>query len=184
MNNYVEKNLMNDEEIIAVAKRTPLLLTAKTIKAVLWTVFWVVLGIVAHPLIFIFALIPVVNLACNFISFYRNRLTLTNDRVIFRKGVFNTMSIDFPYEQIETVQVEQPFLGKIFHYSEVKVSTGGDGARLDGIIEGDKLKNIIVTQSDAKKKQLAQEQAEATARAMREAMLAVSQENAKQQDQA
>jgi len=75
-------------------------------------------------------------------------------------------------------------LGKIFHYSEVKVSTGGDGARLDGIIEGDKLKNIIVTQSDAKKKQLAQEQAEATARAMREAMLAVSQENAKQQDQA
>jgi len=41
-----------------------------------------------------------------------------------------------------------------------------------------------VTQSDAKKKQLAQEQAEATARAMREAMLAVSQENAKQQDQA
>ena len=175
---YVEQNLNQDEKIITEAKRSLLLLLTKFIS----TAAWVLISIVAcvllkQPIVFVIAVFSLISCACELIKFKRNKLTLTSNRVIFRKGVFNTRSVDMFYEQIETVEISQNFWGKIFHFSTVDVSTGGIGGRIAGVIDGDKLKNTIMEQVDIRKKAAAEEQAQMQAKAMREAFAAMQQSN-------
>ena len=179
MNNYVENNLRENEQIIADVKRSNMLLLGELISTVIKIVFWCAVGIatlrfVPTPILgvipFIFVLFPIIGFVCSYLRFHREKLTLTDERLIFRTGIFSTTSVDIPYEQVEQVEVRQNFWGKIFHYSQLVVSTGSSGESIKGVIEGDSIKNTIVTQADTKKKKAAQEQAMATAMAMREAL--------------
>lgn len=171
----VVKNLNQGEHIIAEAKRTPLLLIPKVIDAILWVVISIV-GIVITQQAWLIAIALVAIILCvvTFIKFKRNTLTLTNTRVIFRVGVFNTRSVDMLYEQIESVEITQNLLGKLFHYSNICVSTGGiDFESLSGVVDGDKLRNLLLEQVDARKKAIAEEQAKMQAQAMRDALAAM-----------
>lgn len=168
---YVENNLVQDEHIIAEAKRSKLLLLSKTFSTAIQLLIEIVAAIVLEkPIAFLLTLVSIGWFVISIIKFFRNKLTLTNKRVIFRAGLFTTRSIDLQYEQVEQVVIDQNFWGKLFHYSTITVSTGGiDFQDLSGVIEGDNLKNMIMAQVDERKKAAAEEQARATAQAMREA---------------
>ncbi len=174
MSNYVEQNLKKDEKIIATVKRSALSLVGSAIK----TIFWIIISIAGtfileQPAIIAIAPLAVIIFVCKIISYYRTTLTLTDQRLIFRRGVLSTHSADIPYEQVEKVEVDQKLFGKIFHYATLSVMTGDiEGEGISAVVDCDKIKNLIVTQSDEKKKKAAEEQAAATARAMREAFAA------------
>ena len=176
---YVERNLNAGEKVISVAKRSPLFLIGKSFLAILWALFVIAFAIINdNPQLKYLALVSVVAFAFQIIKFIRGKLTLTSDRLIFRKGVFSTKSVDILYEQIETVTIKQNLFGKIFRYSTVEVSTGGiESESLEAVVDGDKLKNTIMDQVNIRKKAAAEEQARMQAQAMREALAAMQQAN-------
>lgn len=171
----VVKNLNQGEHIIAEAKRTPLLLISSFVYSILGLLISIV-GIAATQRAWpvVVAVVTIISCVFTCIRFKRNTLILTNTRVIFSFGVFNTRSVDMFYEQVESIEIQQNFWGKLFHYSDISVSTGGlDFESLSGVIDGDKLKNILMEQVDIRKKAIAEEQAKLQARAMREALTAM-----------
>ena len=173
---YVKKNLNQGEHIISVAKRSNLLLRGR----IILTFFWVALSIAAYVftkkyITFVIAGVALISFVVEFIKFKRNTLTLTNNRIIFRVGVFNTTSVDVFYEQIDTVTIKQNLRGKIFHFSDIWISTGNSSSvkGLSGVVDGDKLKNIIMQQVEERKKAAAEEQARLQAKAMCDAFVAM-----------
>ena len=176
---YVEKNLNPGEKIIAEPKRSPLFLIGKSLGAILWVGFTIGLSFINdEPMFRYLALLAVISFAFQVIKFIRNKLTLTSNRVIFRKGVFSTKSVDMLYEQIETVKITQGLLGKIFRYSTIEVSTGGtESESIEAVVNGDKFKNTIMDQVNVRKQAAAEEQARLQAQAMREAFAAMQQSN-------
>lgn len=171
MSSYVEKNLNKGESIICEAKRSLLLLLP-------WLIFTVILVVAAvivkQPPIIAMALFFVIIFIISFVKYKRSKLTLTSSRLIFRRGIFNTKSVDIFYEQIETVVIAQKLLGKLFHYSTISVSTGGlSSCELSGVVDADKLKNTIMLQVDERKRAAAEEQAKMQAQAMRDAFAAM-----------
>ena len=176
---YVKKNLNQGEQIISVAKRADLLLIGKFIL----TFFWAAVSTAAYLftkkyITLSIAAIALIWLVVEFVKFKRNTLTLTNNRVIFRVGVFNTTSVDVFYEQIETVTIKQNLWGKIFNFADIWISTGNASFTkgLTGIVGGDKFKNLIMQQVDARKKAAAEEQARMQAKAICEAFIAMREE--------
>ena len=174
MSNYVEQNLKKDEKIIATVKRSALSLVGTALKTVIAIIISIAGTIILEqPLLIAIAPLAVIICVGKIISYYRTTLTLTDQRLIFRRGVFSTHSSDIPYEQVEKVEVDQSLFGKIFHYASLEVMTGDiEGEGISAVVDCDKIKNLIVTQSDEKKRKAAEEQAAATAKAMREAFAA------------
>ena len=176
---YVKKNLNQGEQIISVAKRADLLLIGKFILTFFWAAISAVAYIFTKKYVTLsIAAIAVIWLIVEFVKFKRNTLTLTNNRVIFRVGGFNTISVDLFYEQIETVTIKQSLWGKIFNFADIWISTGNASFTkgLTGVVDGDKLKNLIMQQVDERKKAAAEEQARMQAKAIYEAFIAMREE--------
>lgn len=54
-----------------------------------------------------------------FLKIKYTEAVITNKRTIIRKGVFSRTIIEIPHTRLESIQVTQSFLGRIFNYGDV-----------------------------------------------------------------
>jgi uncharacterized membrane protein YdbT with pleckstrin-like domain len=61
------------------------------------------------------------------ISYAKSEITLTNRRLVFRTGFLSRRSGELPLENVESIYISEPLLGRLCGYGTVTVTTvGGD----------------------------------------------------------
>ncbi|RAI00044.1 hypothetical protein DLJ53_20180 [Acuticoccus sediminis] len=94
-------------------------------------------------------LIPfVVGIVWLLVWYIVNRSTLVtvdDERVTLRRGVFNKESIEVEMSSIRTVRVDQTFVDRIFNCGILKVYTSGDAPDIDqgGLPDPDTLRTAL-----------------------------------------
>ena len=68
-------------------------------------------------------------------------LGFTNKRFIGKKGWFKTITLDAPLNKINDIMIKQNFLGKIFNYSTIVISTSSNRYVYDFIKNAQNFKN-------------------------------------------
>jgi hypothetical protein len=94
------------------------------------------MGMPANPrlnLIWLSALVPylVVVLALllgTWFSFSKSEVTLTNRRLVFRTGFLSRRSGELPLENVESIYISEPLLGRLCGYGSVTVTSVGGAA--------------------------------------------------------
>ncbi|GHU88766.1 hypothetical protein FACS189476_06470 [Spirochaetia bacterium] len=104
---------------------------------------------IAVVIIFIAALI---YLLWTIIEFYLVEYSITNKRLILKKGFFTSTLVDMPIEKVESIICVQSLLGRIFNYGTILVSgVGGMTPRYSTIRKPHKIRRIIYTVIDKNK---------------------------------
>jgi uncharacterized membrane protein YdbT with pleckstrin-like domain len=128
---YVTKNLMNNEEVNYTAK-------------IHWFVYLpgilsIIAGIAAiiasvNNDTVVFALIGLVLFLAGILSFIKavisaktTELAVTNKRVIAKVGLIRRETIELNHSKVESYQVNQPILGRIFGYGTITINGTGGG---------------------------------------------------------
>lgn len=107
---YIEESLSSGEEIVALFRlhwfsRLPMVL-------------WIILALPTLGLTLILAGYEFVRLRCI-------EQGLTNKRVVFKKGIISRSTEEMKLKSVETVEIEQGVMGRIFGYGDVKVTGRG-----------------------------------------------------------
>lgn len=93
---------------------------------------WIVLGIVTLP-VFGLGLIP---LTVAWIKYISTELAITNKRVIAKFGFIQRSTVEINLQKIETIQVDQSLLGRMFDFGTILLAGGGNPqAPIRGISE-------------------------------------------------
>lgn len=92
-----------------------------------------------------FALFGVVFRISDVMSVYGTKLAITNRRIIGKQGVFSSSSLDYPIEKIDSVTVNTPFFGKLFHYSSIAIKSTNDerGISFEGVTNANEFRNAL-----------------------------------------
>jgi uncharacterized membrane protein YdbT with pleckstrin-like domain len=122
---YIEKNLMNGENILYRAQVHWIIF--------LWPVIWFIVAIMffsgsgdAGAAGGLFIIIAIVTGIASFITFKTSEFGITNKRVIAKVGFIRRNSLEVLLNKIEGIQVNQGILGRILGFGSITVSgTGG-----------------------------------------------------------
>lgn len=151
MRNFVENNLIEDENILKSAEQN---------KAEL--VFWWIFGVVLCWLIF-----PPIYAIFKTLAFSNTELTITDKRVLGKSGVFSRHSLDAPLNKIQNVAISSGILGKIFNYGNIKIQTGGDALVFLCIKNPNEFKRFLMNQMEVYENERIKTQAMEMATAMK-----------------
>ena len=90
------------------------------------------------------ALAAVVLLVQEWFQSWITEIAVTNRRVIYKKGLIRFQTNEMNTDKVESVQVDQTFLGRMFDYGNVKILGTGEGFEtLRTIASPLKLRNSI-----------------------------------------
>lgn len=96
------------------------------------------------------------------IRFYTTEIAVTNVRVMGKVGFRRRTTIEMLLEKIESLQVEQGFIGQWLNFGTVTLSAAGaDNARLNSIVEPLKLRQMYYQAHTEHQKQRDQDMAHA-----------------------
>lgn len=110
MSSYVDQTLISDEKVAYRAKVSK------------WSLVpLIVAGIILLPLVGI----GVLCWTWAFIIYATTELAVTDKRVIAKTGLVQRRTIEMFLEKVESVQVDQSVLGRIFNYGSVTISGTG-----------------------------------------------------------
>jgi uncharacterized membrane protein YdbT with pleckstrin-like domain len=121
MTSYVENALMKGEQVLYLGRVS------------WWSLFWpyLLFGVLLTPVIIGLFLL---GLALN--KRYGTEVAVTSHRVIIKRGLIQRDTVELNTRQIETVQVIQGLLGRMFDFGTLVVAGGGHPmAAIDGIAE-------------------------------------------------
>jgi uncharacterized membrane protein YdbT with pleckstrin-like domain len=87
----------------------------------------------SNPWIIWFALIPDIVifgivLLATWIAYLKSEIRLTSKRLIFRTGLLSRMSGELPLENVESIFIIEPFIGRLCGYGTVTVTSIGGRA--------------------------------------------------------
>lgn len=151
MAKYVEQNLGKNESIVKMAKITPIELVLKWVLGILG--FWLLL-------------IPTFKALLATIEYSRIELAVTNKRVVGRRGVFTTNSLDAPLNKVQNVKVDQGLFGKIFNFGGITITTAAGSLLFPGVSHPDAFKGMVMQQIDQYEEDRVKQQAAEMANAM------------------
>jgi len=122
---YIEKNLMNGENLVYRTKLHWIVF--------LWPIIWLVVAIMffssggdAAAAGGLFILIAIVTGIASFINFKTSEFGITNKRVVVKVGFIRRNSLEVLLSKVEGIQVNQGILGRILGFGSITVSgTGG-----------------------------------------------------------
>ena len=119
MSSYVDDVLINDEVVRYRARLSA------------WSFFWWILfGLLLLPA---FGLGLLLWLAA-WIIYVSTELAITNKRIISKSGLIQRNTTEMFLEKVESVQVEQGILGRLFDFGSITISgTGGDKSPIRNI---------------------------------------------------
>ena len=148
---YVEQSLNRNEKIVLNAKRSFLALVMSWVWGILF--FWILF-------------IPTWNAIGYTIKFFHIELAVTNKRVIGKAGWLNSASLDLPLNKVQSVNVKQGLVGKIFKYGTVEIKSAADSMAFSLIKRPDEFKRICMAQLEAYEDDRVKQQAAEMAQAM------------------
>ena len=92
------------------------------------------------------ALFAVVLLVKEWYQWWITEIAVTNRRVIYKRGLIRLQSNEMNMDKVESVQVNQSVLGRMFDFGTVKILGTGEGFEaLHNIAGPIKLRNCIIT---------------------------------------
>ena len=92
------------------------------------------------------ALVAVVLLVKAWYQSWITEIAVTNRRVIYKKGLIRLKTNEMNMDKVESVQVDQSVLGRMFDFGTVKILGTGEGFEALQTIAGPiKLRNCIIT---------------------------------------
>ena len=147
MGKYTEQSLQPGEQVIYEAKIN---IVPNIVRAVVfcYTLIW-----------------PIVEIIAILIKRKTNELAVTNTRVFGKTGIISTKQMTSPLEQVQNVSVNTTFFGRLFKYSTVKITTT-TGVYSFSIMNGDEFSSVVMQQTEQKKKDEMDMQAQKMAQAM------------------
>lgn len=111
MASYVESTLINDEKVIYTGKIS------------LWSLLPLfIIGLIFLP----FAGIGLIFWLIAIIRYMTTELAFTNKRVIAKFGFISRQTIELNLTKVESLQVNQGILGRIFNYGTLVISGAGN----------------------------------------------------------
>jgi uncharacterized membrane protein YdbT with pleckstrin-like domain len=91
------------------------------------------------------ALVAVVLLVKEWLQWWITEIAVTNRRVIYKRGLIRLQTNEMNMDKVESVQVNQSVLGRIFDFGTVKILGTGEGFEALQTIAGPiKLRNSII----------------------------------------
>ena len=121
MSSYVEGALVKDERIVHIGHIS------------LWSMWHLIAGgVVLIPLLGL----GLVFLAIAYVRYKSTELAVTTKRVIVKHGFIRRQTIEINLNKVESVQVDQGVLGRVFGFGTLVIAgTGTSHAPLFGIAE-------------------------------------------------
>jgi uncharacterized membrane protein YdbT with pleckstrin-like domain len=110
MTSYIEGALVKDEKIIYVGHIS------------LWSLSHLIAGGILTLIVFGLGLI---FLVMAYIRYKTTELAITNKRVIAKSGFISRQTIEINLSKVESIQVNQEILGRIFNYGTLIISGSG-----------------------------------------------------------
>jgi uncharacterized membrane protein YdbT with pleckstrin-like domain len=125
---YIEKNLMNGENIVYRTHLHWIIFLWPIIFMVI-AIFLFCLGVqVATVAGGLFLLVAVITGLNSFITHKTSEFAVTNRRVIVKVGFIRRNSMEVMLNKVEGIQVDQGIIGRIFRYGSITI-TGTGGTR-------------------------------------------------------
>ncbi len=137
MSSYIEGALVKDEKLVHVGH-------------ISWWSLWhlLVAGVVLIPLFGA----GLILLAIAFIRHRSFELGVTTKRVIVKRGFISRQTIEMNLSKVESVQVEQSALGRLFNFGTLIVAgTGASQAPMTGIAEPMAFRKAFIEAQDSAK---------------------------------
>ena len=111
MTSYVEDALVNGEKIVHQGHIS------------LWSVWHLIaLGIVLLPAVGI----GLIFLVMAYIRYKTTELAVTTKRVIVKSGFIRRSTVEININKVESIQVDQEVLGRLFNFGTLIISGGGN----------------------------------------------------------
>ena len=138
MSSYVDNVLIKDEAVLYRGRRS------------LWSFFWlIVLGLLLLP---VFGLGLLLWIAV-WIIYISTELAITNKRIIAKSGLIERKTMEMFLEKVESIQVDQGLLGRIFDFGSITISgTGGDKSPIRNISAPLEFRKAFMGAVDANRK--------------------------------
>lgn len=120
MSDYVDRNLIRGERVIHRGALSGWAFAGR-----------IALGIVLIPLV-----VGVLILAGVWIWMSTTELAITNKRVIVKFGWLRVHTFEMNVSKVESIEVEQPFLGRLANFGSVQINgTGSSHAPIHGVVD-------------------------------------------------
>lgn len=137
MSSYVEGALVADERVVHIGHIS------------LWSLW--------HLLVFGVVLLPalglgLVLLAVAYVRYKSTELSVTTKRVIVKHGFIRRRTVEINLNKVESIQVDQGVLGRVFNFGTLVVSgTGTSHAPISGIAEPMAFRKAFIEAQDGAK---------------------------------
>ena len=141
MSSYVDDVLIKDETVQYRAKLS------------LWSFFWLIfLGLLLLPA---FGLGLLLWIAA-WVIYISTELAITNKRIIAKSGLIERKTMEMFLEKVESIQVDQSVLGRIFNFGSITISgTGGDKSPIKSISDPIQFRKAFMSAVDSNRPQAA-----------------------------
>ncbi len=137
---YTEQTLVKDEKLTLMAKwhwmiwGIPILLLAIAIFFLAMTAMDNAFSGMASLLAALFGIWGFLVLLRTFIWVKTNEAAVTTKRVVLKTGVISRSTFELNLQKVESVQIDQDILGRMFNYGSVTVLGTGRASRKVGFI--------------------------------------------------
>ena len=137
MSSYVEGALVKDERVVHIGHIS------------LWSLWHlIVFGVVLLPALGL----GLVLLAVAYVRYKSTELAVTTKRVIVKHGFIRRQTVEINLNKIESIQVDQGVLGRVFNFGSLVVAgTGTSHAPISGIAEPMAFRKAFIEAQDGAK---------------------------------
>jgi uncharacterized membrane protein YdbT with pleckstrin-like domain len=145
MSSYIQETLISGEEVVYQAKVSIWVLLPKVLLGALFVLVGIIV-LVSGSAIFGLALIVagLISFINAFLYYISTELAFTNKKVVGKWGFIRRRTIELNINKVETIQVDQDVLGRIFNYGSVIVAGAGiPQAPIRGISSPIKFRNAF-----------------------------------------
>jgi uncharacterized membrane protein YdbT with pleckstrin-like domain len=131
--NYVQKVLEPDEKVLHVASLswTGYIagLSVLAVTAVLYVVLWAIVGqaLWLNIALVVLLLVALALLARAWFERWTTEIAITDKRIILKRGFIRRDTIEMALGKVESVDVSQSLLGRLFDYGDITVRGTGIG---------------------------------------------------------
>jgi uncharacterized membrane protein YdbT with pleckstrin-like domain len=125
---YIEKNLMDDEQMVHLTRLHPIILLMPAAATSLLAGSLAIVDSIpyAQLVVGIFLFVAVWKLTDRLILFLSSEFGVTSKRVLGKTGFIRRTSLDIVLGKVEAIRLSQTILGRILNYGDIEVTgTGG-----------------------------------------------------------
>ena len=134
------KNLTKGEVILVKAEENKIALIVGGVITVLLLVAW--------PLALLWVLFIY---RAWIISYFTNKLYITNKRIYGSTGLIKKQELDMPIDKVNTIPTSKGLLGSIMKYETVTINSFGDGWSFPQVKNAQELKRVFYEQQEKNK---------------------------------